>query len=554
MVANRSIREGEAMDLPQLPHVPSDVTRAIVQSLQMLWMVRGALLHQAKTRALELFRQGVPIPRAALLVGQQLNLPPRRVGPGSFGPLNPQQIRQYHRRQEQRERRPGQDPRMRRRQREMEAAAGALLTPAGLDRAVNLNRQYAQSLGWGGYAGRIARLLGFSGSMPAGPTFAEAVARWQQSQPGLTVDGVIGPHTLPRLQAALGVVPNIDLARAVEDNRSWSRQLGWLAYRHSIAQFLLGFEYFPADREFAERVAIWQQGRGDLTVDGIIGPATLPRMLAALEPIFDGSGSPPPQPGVAVTRTPTGRMRRALEAESAGEGNYFVVQMRVGSRPITPRGHERLTEDATLGLIPRGSAQLRDLLVGVVRVDDICKAFDPPEQRRHCLRQRMCQDQATALSQARDHLRRLHRIALSNAPNAFEFAGEALHLIQDSYSNAHTERDLRPAGPPHPIRFIRFFGPLGCPAPIEHQVLPPPDPRDIVIVPSGGLSPFSRAAVAASREYIAMLLRHRSGASPGTISRELNTFLNQHLVLDPGHLPTSARYPRCPSRWPPYSC
>jgi hypothetical protein len=116
--------DSEAMDLP---HVPSDVTRAVLQSLRMLWMVRGALLHQAKARALELVGQGMPIPRAALLAGQRLNLPPRRVGPGSFGPLHPQQVRQYHRRQEQRGRQPGQDPRMRKRQREGEAELSRLL-------------------------------------------------------------------------------------------------------------------------------------------------------------------------------------------------------------------------------------------------------------------------------------------------------------------------------------------------------------------------------------------------------------------------------------------
>jgi hypothetical protein len=532
---------GEAMDLP---HVPSDVTRAIVQSLQMLWMVRGALLQQAKTRALQLVRQGMPIPRAALLAGQQLNLPPRRVGPGSRGPLHPQQVRQYHRRQEQRGRRPGQDPRMRRRQREGEAELGIqpLLTPQGLDRAVQLNRQYGQSLGWRGYIGRIARLLGFSSSLPPEPAFAEAVARWQQGQPGLGVDGVLGPQTLTRMRTALGFVPGINLPRAIDLNRQYGRSLGWLAYRHSIAYFLLGLEEYPADGEFAEVVAIWQRGQGDLTVDGIIGPQTLQRMNAALSPVFDGSGSAPSQPGILATRPPTGRLRREMEAESASEGEHFVVDTL-----ITPRGHERLTEDAAIPLVGRGSPELAALLVGVVRVDDPARAFIATDQRRHCLRQELCQTQAAAMGDVRGHLGGLHSLALGSGPTAFEFAGEAFHLIQDSYSNAHTERILSASGPPHPILFIRLFSLLqGRTAPVEHQVVPPPDPRDIITLRSGGLTDFARASVAASREYLQMLLRHRRGLPPGTIRAELTAFMDRHLVLSPLAVPTRFFYPACP--------
>lgn len=120
---DREVRrsETEAMDLPAPSPgaIPSDVTRAIFQTLQFLWSVRGPLLNEAMARARAFFNQGMPIRAAALLAGRQLNLPPRSVGPGRTG-MSTQQVRQYHRRQQQRGRRPGQDPRQRRRQREAE--------------------------------------------------------------------------------------------------------------------------------------------------------------------------------------------------------------------------------------------------------------------------------------------------------------------------------------------------------------------------------------------------------------------------------------------------
>ena len=72
-----------------------------------------------------------------------------------------------------------------------------------VDRAVRLNRFYAGRLGWGADRGQIARLLGFTNFTPDDQTFAEAVALWQSNQPGLTVDGIIGPSSWRRMQTVL---------------------------------------------------------------------------------------------------------------------------------------------------------------------------------------------------------------------------------------------------------------------------------------------------------------------------------------------------------------
>src|SRR5262245_41018775 len=76
-----------------------------------------------------------------------------------------------------------------------QARAGPAQSAAAIDidRAVRLNRQYRQSLGWQAYSGRIARLIGLTTSASSEQAFAVAVAHWQQRQSGLAVDGIIGP-------------------------------------------------------------------------------------------------------------------------------------------------------------------------------------------------------------------------------------------------------------------------------------------------------------------------------------------------------------------------
>lgn len=72
-----------------------------------------------------------------------------------------------------------------------------------LARAVELNRRYAQSLGWQAHFDRIVPVLGFTSRSPDETSFARALALWQGRQ-GLTADGVLGPRTWAALQPALG--------------------------------------------------------------------------------------------------------------------------------------------------------------------------------------------------------------------------------------------------------------------------------------------------------------------------------------------------------------
>jgi hypothetical protein len=100
--------------------IPSDLAELLSKQAQSLWGVRGALLHRLLATAYVLIERGIP-PMQALHIGaRQLNLRSRPAASSRPG-LSDVQVRQYHRRQQQRGRRPGQNPQMRSRlQREFE--------------------------------------------------------------------------------------------------------------------------------------------------------------------------------------------------------------------------------------------------------------------------------------------------------------------------------------------------------------------------------------------------------------------------------------------------
>jgi hypothetical protein len=345
-----------------------------------------------------------------------------------------------------------------------------------------------------------------------------------------------------------------DVARAVLENRRYRRSLGWQAYEFAIMR-LLGFaSSIPSEPAFASAVARWQAQRG-LPSNGVITSPTLAQLVAALKSVQSFAGDDT-RPTVSMREIPTDssalrQLQREFQYEAGEEADKFVTEQAFG----IPQGHQRLTHLAAAGL-PISPSDLTALKDGNARVDALTKAFDAPEQRRHTLRRTKCQPVSDALSEARNHLIRLHSLALA-APNRqiqFELLGEALHLIQDSYSNAHTERRWGGLGGFHPIVFIRFFGFQGsCAFPLEHRVIPPPDPRDTISA-GGTLTAWARESVSASRDYLNMALRHVSAPGSPVVPAELRTFADRHLALDPAHTPTTFCYPGCPDPAAPCRC
>jgi hypothetical protein len=230
-----------------------------------------------------------------------------------------------------------------------------------------------------------------------------------------------------------------------------------------------------------------------------------------------------------------------LEADQ-GESFYTRVQP-VPHLPGYEEGHEVLTRNAALGLI--SGTDLNSVILGVIRPDRggasywsfpraALHSFDAAAQKSHSLRASSGTAQATALGEIRQHLARLYSLATA-APNrtlAMEWVGEALHLIQDSYSDAHVSRALGGgSGGRSPIRFIRAFyintwPPSRSTGPGEHNV--PSDSRDSIWASPSVLGTQATYAVQASRDYLAMLLRHL--ASPGLPANaaEFTNYLNWH--------------------------
>ncbi|GAB4464544.1 MAG: hypothetical protein OHK0037_18670 [Elainellaceae cyanobacterium] len=242
-------------------------------------------------------------------------------------------------------------------------------------------------------------------------------------------------------------------------------------------------------------------------------------------------------------------LEKLQEMAAEREADPFVVE---NSRLRIPPGHETLNREAAKGL-PVTSTELSAMNRGVRRVDleKLTNHFKPSQQRRHMLRRHKCQSLEEALSEARQQLVAIYQriMAAPAREAAFEWLGEALHLIQDSYSPAHTERENGGAGA---IRFIRYFGMGGLSYPHEHRVMPmrqpngrilPGDPRDFINLSSMP----TRAAIAASRRFIQLVLRHLQAAvSSAAHQAELRQFMDSVLVLSPRRTPTKSLYPKCP--------
>lgn len=213
--------------------------------------------------------------------------------------------------------------------------------------------------------------------------------------------------------------------------------------------------------------------------------------------------------------------------------------------PLSAEGHEAITRNAigparTITFTVAGRPMTRvlspveqaEIIAGNRSVDlgwmgtGVLFSFNKAEQKRHALRRELSQPQAAALADIvaslsaqhagilaeRDPMRRLHKV------------GQALHLVQDSFSPAHT---LRRPGAGWCISYIRNFG-RGS-APTEHGV--PRDGRDEIA--------RSRAeaaqAVSASRRYLEIVFKAIYGrtrpdpVAAAEAAREVSLFIASSL-------------------------
>jgi hypothetical protein len=218
---------------------------------------------------------------------------------------------------------------------------------------------------------------------------------------------------------------------------------------------------------------------------------------------------------------------RPAEAELDYQGEQFWSDF-TGRGIGLIKGHEKITDSA---LRATGLTAHRALLIEGVQRPDRAPSLPAAEQKRHALRGSPCQLTRSALVDIRSHLLMLHRriVAAGGGRDSWLYAGEALHLIQDSYSPAHTERAL---GSLNPIIYIRSYRHGVFVGPTEH--IYPVDYRDYVKFPSS--KPWVARALTVSKEYLNLVKSQLAGGIAPALGRaDLIRFMNRHFVLSPAH-------------------
>jgi hypothetical protein len=335
-----------------------------------------------------------------------------------------------------------------------------------------------------------------------------------------------------RVEISLSTYPRRDLwDHAVEKNRRLAKSLAWQTFRSSIVK-LLGFtKSHPDEYAFAAAVARWQKRQPNLASDGIIGPNTLKRINVVLRssPPSPAHAEPPNTSFHALELDPgeLRRLQREISSETGGAESFATDPIPILSKD----GHSNLTRKIAESFRELTSQNVDALVDGSRRPDKdpptLGQQTDECQQRRHCLRGRLCQEVNAALQDIRGHLAKLYRDAFvdPNQPN-FELLGEALHLIQDSYSPAHTEREQF-MGPPYlgAIKYVRVWNPISPGFPTEHGY--PADARDSLDL----LTATGVAAATASREFLKMAVdRIKTPGSPDN-QVKFDAFVKKHLGL-----------------------
>lgn len=213
---------------------------------------------------------------------------------------------------------------------------------------------------------------------------------------------------------------------------------------------------------------------------------------------------------------------------SPGGGLGWSCEFRVRGQLLGNAGHEVITRAAigsgtiafTVGGVPAShtlsSTDIADIILGNRSVDlgthdaddsgaGVTAVFNPSEQRRHALRATYFQSQTAARADIVSEFARAHGAILGERDprRAMRRLGVALHLVQDSFSPAHIERNPSRGWC---VNYIRNYG-TGL-SPREHGK--PSDDRDSV---GAAASAAARArATAASQRYLQIVFKALRGA------------------------------------------
>src|SRR6266853_2396860 len=216
---------------------------------------------------------------------------------------------------------------------------------------------------------------------------------------------------------------------------------------------------------------------------------------------------------------PLGDYGWSLKTPASGEGHEAITRNAIG--PLREIRFALAGRPMTSTLTP---SEVDAIVAGNRSVDlgwmgaGVLFSLNKDEQKRHSLRRDFSQPMPAALADVIGSLRAQHAGILAE-PNPLERMrriGKATHLIQDSYSPAHTER--RPVSN-WCISYIRNFG-RGS-APREHGT--PSDSRDEI-----ARSGFEAGqATAATRQYLQIVCKAIFGRvrpDPAAVSEAASEF------------------------------
>ena len=370
------------------------------------------------------------------------------------------------------------------------------------------------------------------------------------------------------LAGEIGGPERMDPWQATAPIREWWRALPPDVKAQIVAQARLFYQMGGAylgpfltalARVFAQNPAGWQQA-----IETNRAAATQQLAVQAGRAAQLPARGASPQPGMTDTQVRDYHRRQLARGRVPGRNRHtgrqreLELELEQASRElagpesfytkVTPipgignkEGHEVLTRAAMRGftLTP---AEQASVLLGVIRPDRGGQSYwnfplaalgslTAAAQPAHALRPTPAASVPAALGFIRARFALLHSQAM-RAPTratALEWLGEALHLLQDSFSSAHVERDPATGR----IRYIRAFyvtasWPPFSQAPREHNA--PSDTRDDVYL-GGTLRPEARAVIWASQKFLLMALRHLSSPLAPSNAAELNAFMNQFLSM-----------------------
>jgi hypothetical protein len=133
-----------------------------------------------------------------------------------------------------------------------------------LDKAVSQNNYWSQKLGWSKHLGSIMKLVGYVPfPFPDLKKFAEAIARWQDSQGLRPVDGIIGHHTWLQMQRLLRITPApLSSTTSIDTSNIPQSPFGTLTIL-APANYRFSYTFTPKDAMWLARLIVGEAGGYD---------------------------------------------------------------------------------------------------------------------------------------------------------------------------------------------------------------------------------------------------------------------------------------------------